>query len=152
VIHVSPSPTHPQAYAHPYALLSAPASGMHTVDLGGGGSAGPVACASSVVIAGDAADGITGDKSVPLIPIVSGGALGPAVSTPNVSASASTPSAPPATLRCLCFDLTRLSPLLQLSLLSGGVFVFFILNSFLEEYTFKIIEGFKYELAPHLPE
>lgn len=130
----------------PHASSFAPASstmsggGMHTVELGGGSEQGqglpkPMPIATHVVPTGAASTPATVTTSATTTQ------QEPAHATTAASGGA---SAPPAALRCMCFDLTRLSPLFQLVVLSSGVFFFFILNSFLEEYTFKMIDGFKY--------
>lgn len=50
----------------------------------------------------------------------------------------------PDSLPCLCFDLIRLSPQLRFGVLCTGVFFFFLLNSWVEEYTFKQLPKFQY--------
>lgn len=50
----------------------------------------------------------------------------------------------PERAKWLCIDLSRWSPQLQFLFLSGGVFLFFILNSYAEEYLFKAIPSFHY--------
>jgi len=47
-------------------------------------------------------------------------------------------------LLCFCFDLARLSPSARFILLTLGVSVFFLLNSWVEEYTFKQLPNFRY--------
>ena len=47
-------------------------------------------------------------------------------------------------LLCLCFDLSRLSPYPRFVLLTVGVSVFFLLNSWVEEYTFKQLPHFQF--------
>ena len=49
-----------------------------------------------------------------------------------------------ATLYCFCFDLARLSPNARFVLLTVGVSVFFLLNSWVEEYTFKQLPNFQF--------
>ena len=47
-------------------------------------------------------------------------------------------------LLCFCFDLARLSPNARFVLLTVGVSVFFLLNSWVEEYTFKQLPKFQF--------
>ena len=47
-------------------------------------------------------------------------------------------------LLCFCFDLARLSPHARFILLTVGVSVFFLLNSWVEEYTFKQLPQFRF--------
>ena len=49
------------------------------------------------------------------------------------------PIVSPPELNFLCFDLLLLSPATRYLLLSSGVFVFFLLNSYTEEYIFKLL-------------
>ena len=51
---------------------------------------------------------------------------------------------PPGPLPFLCFDLSRLSPTTRFILLTIGVSVFFLLNSWVEEYTFKQLPSFRF--------
>lgn len=47
-------------------------------------------------------------------------------------------------LKFLLWDITGLSEKLQFAVLACGVFFFFLLNSYLEEYLFRVIPEFKY--------
>ena len=47
-------------------------------------------------------------------------------------------------LLLFCFDLSRLSPTARFTLLTVGVSVFFLLNSWVEEYTFKQLPKFQF--------
>lgn len=47
-------------------------------------------------------------------------------------------------LRCLCFNLTHTAPVPRFLLLVAGVFFFFMLNSYVEEYTFKQLPHFEF--------
>ena len=51
-------------------------------------------------------------------------------------------SEPP--LLCFWFDLSRLSPNARFTVLGCGVFFFFLLNSWVEEYTFKALPQFRF--------
>lgn len=65
--------------------------------------------------------------------------------TSIISGSADTSATElPETLPCLCFDLIRLSPSWRFAMLSTGVFFFFLLNSSVEEFTFKQLKDFHY--------
>jgi adenosine 3'-phospho 5'-phosphosulfate transporter B3 len=47
-------------------------------------------------------------------------------------------------VRFLCFNITALPRGMQLAVLSLGVFAFFVLSGFVEEYTFNRLEGFRF--------
>ena len=47
-------------------------------------------------------------------------------------------------LLCFCFDLSRLSPYARFVVLTVGVSFFFLLNSWVEEYTFKQLPKFQF--------
>ena len=53
-------------------------------------------------------------------------------------------STSPTELRFLCFDLQFLSPVSRFLFLSSGIFCFFILNSYLEEFIFRQLPHFTY--------
>ena len=59
-------------------------------------------------------------------------------------ASSSSPHPPPVLLRFLCFNLSPLRPATRFLLLSTGIFLFFMLNSYLEEYIFRVLPRFEY--------
>ena len=63
----------------------------------------------------------------------------------SASTAGQSPVSLPATeLRLLCLDLQYLSPSSRFLLLSTGIFVFFMLNSYLEEYIFHVLPSFTF--------
>ena len=68
--------------------------------------------------------------------------LGTSLSSPG--SDNPTASAEDVPLPCFCLDLARLSPELRFVVLTIGVSLFFLLNSWVEEYTFKRLPHFHY--------
>jgi hypothetical protein len=82
----------------------------------------------------------TDDATV--IPMEDSGGIDPQPPQPSVVQPSSTLTEKPLTI--LCLDISRWTPGLQLFSLSMGIFFFFLINGYVEEYLFKMFPSFHF--------